>query len=91
MLLKVVDESDAKPKFIDITINEGDSYLLPGNVPHSPVRFADTIGIVVEQDRPGGENDKVRWYCSHCRHVVHESELQMLDLGTQVKASHFRI
>lgn len=85
MLLKVVEETDAEPKFIDIIINEGDSYLLPGNVPHSPVRFADTVGIVVEQDRPGGENDKIRWYCSHCRQVVHESELQMLDLGTQVK------
>lgn len=86
MTLRVVEESkEDNDKFIDITINEGDSYLLPANTPHSPVRYADTVGIVVEQDRPAGANDMMRWYCHSCRQIVHQIEFYMVDLGTQVK------
>lgn len=81
MCLKVVDEGEFK----DIFINEGDSFLLPGNTPHNPVRFADTIGLVVEQDRPQGINDRIRWYCSNCKDIVHETEFYLTDLGTQIK------
>lgn len=81
MLLRVVDEGHFK----DVPIREGESFLLPGNVPHNPVRFADTVGLVVEQDRPAGVNDKIRWYCSNCREVCHELEFYCYDLGTQVK------
>lgn len=81
MLLKVIDEGEFK----DIPITEGDSFLLPPNVPHNPVRFADTIGLVIEQDRPIGVNDKVRWYCTNCKEVVNEVEFYCSDLGTQIK------
>jgi 3-hydroxyanthranilate 3,4-dioxygenase len=81
MCLKVVDDGE----FRDIIIDEGDSFLLPGNTPHSPVRFADTIGLVVEQDRPEGVNDQMRWYCSNCKNVVYNTSFYCSDLGTQVK------
>lgn len=81
MTLKVVDDGN----FRDITIREGDSFLLPGNTPHNPVRYADTIGLVVEQDRPEGVNDQIRWYCSNCSEIVHNITFYCFDLGTQVK------
>lgn len=81
MCLKVVDDGEFK----DVIINEGDSFLLPGNTPHNPVRFANTIGLVVEQDRPEGVNDRIRWYCSNCKAICHEIEFYCSDLGTQVK------
>ncbi|RLV95435.1 3-hydroxyanthranilate 34-dioxygenase [Spathaspora sp. JA1] len=81
MCLKVVDDG----VFKDILIHEGDSFLLPGNTPHNPCRFENTIGIVVEQDRPEGVNDKIRWYCSRCSSTICEKEFYLTDLGTQIK------
>ncbi|KAK0618516.1 3-hydroxyanthranilic acid dioxygenase [Bombardia bombarda] len=83
MMLKVVDGSTFK----DIIIREGDMFLLPANTPHNPVRFADTVGIVLEQKRPEGSIDRMRWYCQNCSEVVHEASFHCTDLGTQIKAA----
>ncbi|RWA13261.1 hypothetical protein EKO27_g1872 [Xylaria grammica] len=85
MLLKVVDDG----KFQDLVIREGDMFLLPGNTPHNPVRFADTVGVVIEQRRPENTIDRMRWYCQEgdCEAVVHEAAFHCTDLGTQIKAA----
>ncbi|OAQ84299.1 3-hydroxyanthranilate 3,4-dioxygenase [Purpureocillium lilacinum] len=85
MVLKVVDEGS----FRDIVIPEGAMFLLPANTPHNPVRFADTVGIVLEQRRPVDSVDRMRWYCAACPAadavVVHEAAFHCTDLGTQIK------
>ena len=81
MLLKVVDEGN----FRDIAIREGEMFLLPPNTPHNPVRFADTVGIVLEQPRPVASKDRLRWYCQNCGNVVYEAAFHCTDLGTQIK------
>jgi 3-hydroxyanthranilate 3,4-dioxygenase len=92
MLLKVVDESTSPPQFRDIVIRQGDMFLLPPNTPHNPVRFADTVGVVLEQKRPQSSIDRMRWYCQEesCLGqgvVVHEASFHCTDLGTQIKAA----
>jgi len=85
MLLRVVDDGE----FRDIPIGEGEMFLLPGNTPHNPVRFADTVGIVVERKRPEAAIDRLRWYCQSEVHaeptVIHEEFFHCTDLGTQLK------
>ena len=81
MILKVVDEG----VFRDIIISEGSMFLLPPNTPHNPVRFANTVGIVLEQKRPEDSIDKLRWYCKNCQNIVEEKSFHCTDLGTQIK------
>ncbi|KAI9765098.1 MAG: 3-hydroxyanthranilic acid dioxygenase [Geoglossum simile] len=81
MLLKVVDDGE----FRDIAIGEGEMFLLPPNTPHNPVRFADTVGIVIEQPRPEGSLDRLHWYCQGCGERVHEAAFHCTDLGTQIR------
>jgi len=81
MLLKVVDEGN----FRDLPIREGEMFLLPPNTPHNPVRFADTVGIVLEQPRPPESKDRLRWYCQECKSIVNEEAFHCIDLGTQIK------
>lgn len=82
MLLKVVDEGET---FRDIPIREGEMFLLPPNTPHNPIRFADTVGIVLEQPRPEDSKDRLRWYCQNCGEIVHEASFHCTDLGSQIK------
>ncbi len=56
MLLKVIDNGVPR----DITIREGEAFLLPARIEHSPQRFANTIGCVVERERSASELDAMR-------------------------------
>lgn len=67
----------------EIPIKEGEVFLLPGGVPHSPQRAADSIGLVVEKMRALGERDGLRWYCHNCHHQLYEEFFQLENIETQ--------
>jgi len=69
-----------------ITIEEGEMFLLPAGVPHSPQRYPDTIGVVFERSRLSHEMDALRWYVDHkSTEVLYEEFFHCTDLGTQIK------
>jgi 3-hydroxyanthranilate 3,4-dioxygenase len=81
IVLRVL-QPDGKPQ--DIAIREGDIFLLPPNVPHSPQRPAGTIGLVLERKRREGELDGFKWICQKCEHPLYEEFLHVTDLVTQL-------
>ncbi len=64
-----------------MTICEGEVYLLPPHLRHSPQRpDPDSIGIVVEYAREPGELDGFEWVCKNCQNLVHRVEVQVQEI-----------
>ena len=72
-----------------IPIREGESFLLPRRIPHSPQRQAGSIGLVIERERSLEEQDGLRWYVPNDQsdppRILYEEWFPCRDLGTQVK------
>ena len=80
MLLKTIQGE----REIDIPIREGEILLLPPKVPHSPQRFADTVGLVVERKRLPHELDGFMWFCDRCHHKLYEEFVYVRDIVGQL-------
>ena len=62
-------QEDGKAK--DVPIKEGEMFLLPAKVPHSPIRSEGSIGLVIERVRKGTElMDGLMWFCEQCNHPL---------------------
>jgi 3-hydroxyanthranilate 3,4-dioxygenase len=79
MLLKTVQQG----RVVDVPIRAGEMLLLPPRVPHSPQRFAGTVGLVIERERRAGERDGLQWYCENCAALLYEETFQLTDIETQ--------
>src|SRR5690606_33370475 len=56
-------------------IKQGQMFLLPASVPHSPQRRADTVGLVVERRRRPDEAEAFEWYCQPCGTRLYRAEV----------------
>lgn len=54
-------------------LGPGDMYLHPAKIPHSPRRFPNSIGLVIEKKRTDSKGlDGLLWFCDNCNHKLHE-------------------
>jgi len=67
-------------KIVDHRIKEGETFFIPGGVPHSPQRGPGTIGMVVERRRPPGEMEHMVFYCENCGELVCDQEFDLADI-----------
>jgi 3-hydroxyanthranilate 3,4-dioxygenase len=80
MILRIREKG--KPK--DINIKEGEIFLLSPNIPHSPQRFKNTVGLVIEKKRQSNELDGFQWYCDNCHAVLYNKNIELTDIVKQL-------
>lgn len=74
MVLRI--REDGKPR--DIAIREGEIFLLPPHVRHSPQRPEQgSVGLVIERQRPAGLVDGFEWFCPSCHTRLERVEVQL--------------
>jgi 3-hydroxyanthranilate 3,4-dioxygenase len=80
IVLKTVQDG----RLTDVPIREGEMYLLPAEVPHSPQRPAGSVGIVVERRRGPQELDGFSWYCENCGNLLFMERVPVSNIETQL-------
>jgi len=81
MNLRYLDEHGKPTEF---PIREGEIFLLPGKVPHSPQRPAGSVGVVIERKRLPNELDGFLWICQQCGSKLYEEFLHVTNIVTQL-------
>ena len=70
ILVKIQEEGKA----VEVPIKAGEMFLLPAQTPHSPIRPAGSVGLVIEAVRKDREmKDGLLWFCENCNHKLHET------------------
>ena len=76
----IVVRTQQNGKVVDIPIKEGEVFLLPPKVPHSPVRSEGSIGMVIECKRTANERDGLMWFCDNCNEPLHDTYFHLTNV-----------
>ena len=80
IIVRIIDEG----KMRDISIKEGDMFLLPARTPHLPMRGPNTIGLVIEKYRKEDELDGFLWFCENCGTKLYDEFIPVSDIVRQL-------
>ena len=81
----IVVRTQQDGKAVDIPIKEGEIFLLPAKVPHSPVRSEGSIGMVIECKRTANERDGLMWFCENCNKPLHDTYFRLTNIEKDFK------
>lgn len=79
--IEVNVQEDGERKTFEL--GPGDMFLLPAKMPHSPKRYENSIGLVVERKRTNLDaKDGLLWFCENCNHKLYEVYFPLNDIET---------
>ncbi len=67
-------------KLVEYKINEGEMFLLPAKIPHSPIRSEGSIGLVIERKREKHHKDGLLWFSESANHLLYEEYFHLTNI-----------
>ena len=67
-------------KCVDIPIKEGEMFLLPAKIPHSPIRSENSIGLVIERKRKPNHKDGLMWFSEKENALLYEEYFHLKNI-----------
>ena len=80
MTLPIIEDGKVR----NVEIKEGEIFLLPPRVSHSPRRGPSTVGLVIERQRKDFEMDACMWFCENCNNELHKAIFPLEDIVSQL-------
>ena len=76
----IVVKTQQDGKLVEYEIKEGEMFLLPAKIPHSPVRSEGSIGLVIERKRAKDHKDGLMWFSDTANHLLYEEYFHLKDV-----------
>ena len=76
----IVVKTQQDGKLVEVPINEGEMFLLPPKIPHSPVRSAGSIGLVIERKRASKDKDGLMWFSESANELLYEEYFHLTNI-----------
>ena len=67
-------------KAVEIPIKEGEMFLLPAKIPHSPIRSEGSVGLVIERKRSENDKDGLMWFSETANHLLYEEYFHLTNI-----------
>ena len=76
----IVVKTQQNNKMIEVKIKEGEMFLLPPKIPHSPIRPEGSIGLVIERKRQKNDKDGLMWFSDKENALLYEEYFHLTNI-----------
>ena len=76
----IVVKTQQNGKLVKYNINEGEMFLLPAKIPHSPIRPEGSIGLVIERKRSENDKDGLMWFSDTATELLYEEYFTLTNI-----------
>ncbi len=76
----IIVKTQQNGELVQYEIKEGEMFLLPAKIPHSPIRSKDSIGLVIERKRSQNDKDGLMWFSETANELLYEEYFNLTDI-----------